>query len=575
VTVTATPNASSVFTGFSGALTGTTTPQLLTVDADKTVTASFAAQFTLSVTPSGPGTVTLSPPGGLYTAGTSVTVTAVPNADSAFTGFSGDLTGTTNPQVVVVNANTSATASFATLFDVDASATGPGTISLSPPGGTYPAGTIVTVTATPNASSVFTGFSGALTGTTTPQQLTVDADKTVSASFAAQFTLSVTPSGPGSVTLEPPGGVYTAGTSVTVTAVPDPDSTFLGWSGDLTGAANPQVVVVNANTSATATFATLFDVAASVTGPGTITLDPPGGTYPAGTIVTVTATPGAGALFDGFSGDLTGTTSPQQLTVDSDKTVAASFTAQHTLAVAASGPGSVTLDPPGGVYIAGTSVTVTAVPDPDSAFLGWSGDLTGATNPIVVVVNADTSATASFATLFDVAASADGPGTIALDPPGGTYPAGTVVTVTATPDVGAGFTGFGGDLTGTTNPQQLTVDADKTVSASFAPASSFTLSVGVTGGGSVALSPPGGTYTAGTVVTLTPTPANVTWRFGSWSGDATGSANPLLLTMDADKSVQAAFVPSGQSATSCGIGPELVALLPPLGWLYRRRRARR
>jgi hypothetical protein len=147
--------------------------------------------------------------------------------------------------------------------------------------------------------------------------------------------------------------------------------------------------------------------------------------------------------------------------------------------------------------------------------------------------------------------------------------------VTATPDAGAAFTGFSGDLTGTTTPQLLTVDADKTVAASFAPASSFTLTVGVTGGGSVALSPPGGTYTAGTVVTLTPTPANVTWRFGSWSGDATGSADPLLLTMDADKSVQASFVPSGQSATSCGIGPELAALIPGLGWLYRRRRARR
>ena len=88
----------------------------------------------------------------------------------------------------------------------------------------------------------------------------------------------------------------------------------------------------------------------------------------------------------------------------------------------------------------------------------------------------------------------------------------------------------------------------------------------------MALSPPGGTYPAGTVVTLTATAANVTWRFGGWSGDATGSDNPLLLTLDADKSVQAAFVPSGQTATSCGIGPELAALLPAVGWLYRRRR---
>jgi hypothetical protein len=518
--------------------------------------------------------VTLDPPGGVYTVGTSVTVTAVPDPDSAFLGFSGDLTGTTNPQLVVVSANTSATATFATLFDVAASVTGPGTIALDPPGGTYPAGTIVTVTATPDPGAAFTGFGGDLTGATSPQLLTVDADKTISASFAAQFTLAVSASGPGSVTLDPPGGVYDEGTSVTVTAVPDPDSAFLGFSGDLTGTINPQVVVVSANTSATATFATLFDVAASATGPGTIALDPPGGTYPAGTVVSVTATPDVGAAFTGFGGDLTGTTTPQQLTVDADKTVSAGFVAQFSLAVIASGPGSVTLDPPGGLYDAGTSVTVTAVPDPDSAFLGFSGDLTGTTSPQIVVMNANTSVTASFATLFDVATSATGPGTIALDPPGGTYPAGTVVTVTATPDAGAGFDGFAGDLTGTTTPQLLAVDGDKTVSASFTPLPSYALALTIRGSGTVAIDPPTGPYLSGTVVSLTATPASG-WRLEGWSGNATGADNPLLLTMDADKAVEASFVRIGSTSPACGIGPELVALLPPLGWFYRRRRARR
>jgi hypothetical protein len=214
------------------------------------------------------------------------------------------------------------------------------------------------------------------------------------------------------------------------------------------------------------------------------------------------------------------------------------------------------------------------VPDPDSAFVGWSGDLTGTTNPQVVVVDANTTATASFATLFDVAASATGPGTITLDPPGSTYPAGTVVTVTATPDAGAAFTGFGGDLIGTTNPQLLTVDGDKTLSASFEALLSHTLTITVSGGGLVLLNPPGGSYPAGTVVELTASPTSVSWLFSEWSGDASGSDNPLLLTMDADKSVQATFASTGVPPPSCGIGPELVALLPPLGWLYRRRTRR-
>jgi hypothetical protein len=65
-----------------------------------------------------------------------------------------------------------------------------------------------------------------------------------------------------------------------------------------------------------------------------------------------------------------------------------------------------------------------------------------------------------------------GPGSVTLDPPGGSYPAGQSVTVTAVPDAGAAFTGFSGALAGTANPQPLLMDGDKSVTASFARAPS-------------------------------------------------------------------------------------------------------
>ena len=37
----------------------------------------------------------------------------------------------------------------------------------------------------------------------------------------------------------------------------------------------------------------------------------------------------------------------------------------------------------------GTEVTLTAVADPHSDFIGWSGDASGGTNPITVTVDAD------------------------------------------------------------------------------------------------------------------------------------------------------------------------------------------
>jgi uncharacterized repeat protein (TIGR02543 family) len=56
----------------------------------------------------------------------------------------------------------------------------------SPPTATLYAGTVVTLTASPAAGYVFTGWSGALSGTKNPSTVTMDADKKVTASFAVR-----------------------------------------------------------------------------------------------------------------------------------------------------------------------------------------------------------------------------------------------------------------------------------------------------------------------------------------------------------------------------------------------------
>jgi hypothetical protein len=64
----------------------------------------------------------------------------------------------------------------------------------------------------------------------------------------------------------------------------------------------------------------------NVVGSGTVTLDPPGGTYDEDTVVTLTATPASGWEFTAWSGDLNSANNPDTITIDSDKTVTVTFT---------------------------------------------------------------------------------------------------------------------------------------------------------------------------------------------------------------------------------------------------------
>jgi acid phosphatase len=91
------------------------------------------------------------------------------------------------------------------------------------------------------------------------------------AAAAAQYTLSVSAAGPGDVWLNPSGGTYASGTVVGLMAAPAPGWSFSGWSGDLSGTANPGSITMNANRSVHAHFrvvsssvrqATLVDVQA-------------------------------------------------------------------------------------------------------------------------------------------------------------------------------------------------------------------------------------------------------------------------------------------------------------------------
>lgn len=74
----------------------------------------------------------------------------------------------------------------------------------------------------------------------------------------------------------------------------------------------------------------------------------------------------------------------------------------------------------------------------------------------------------------------------------------------------------------------------------LAPVPRYVLDVTTRGEGAVTRVPDEPSYAQGVTVTLTAVPSSG-WAFGGWDGDATGSANPLVVTMTRDRTVAAWF----------------------------------
>jgi hypothetical protein len=214
---------------------------------------------------------------------------------------------------------------------------------------------------------------------------------------AGQNTLTANVIGSGSVTRQPNLSSYTCGAQVQVTANANPGWSFNHWTGALTGTANPATVTMNGPKVITAHFMEDVTLTINKVGNGTVTVVPDKAAYKYGEVVTLTATGDTGWAFANWSGDLTGSTNPIQLTMDGNKTVTANFTQdQYTLTVNTVGNGSVTVMPDKAVYTAGEVVTLTATPVGDWQFAGWGGALSGSTNPAQLTMNSSKVVTATF-----------------------------------------------------------------------------------------------------------------------------------------------------------------------------------
>ncbi|PWU16274.1 MAG: hypothetical protein C5B50_13910 [Verrucomicrobia bacterium] len=294
-----------------------------------------------------------------------------------------------------------------------------------------------------------------------------------------------------------------------------------------------------------------WNLQTSVVGSGTVMLNPSSGTYPSNSVVVLTATAAANWAFDHWTGDLSGSQNPASLIMNGPRSVQAVFVqTAYPLTVSTPGGGTVTVNgqiiPPQTFYRIGSTQALFATASNGWSFIQWQGDVTSTNNPLNLTITQTNNVQGIFGTV--VGTNVAGSGSVVLSPPN-PVPYGTNLTATAIPAPGYYFRLWSGALSGTNNPANFIVtSATPTVGALFSPVpgGSCTLNVTVNGKGTVSVSPQQIYYTQGQTVMLTASQTDPAYSFNSWSGDASGTSNPLTLVLNTNKVVVANFgsVPS-------------------------------
>ncbi len=134
-----------------------------------------------------------------------------------------------------------------------------GKISISPQESNYVEGSQVTLTPEPNENWVFKQWEGDATGSTTPLQITMTSNKSITGVFVKRdYPLNIKIEGEGTVEEKivpnPSGREYPHGTTVELTPKPKEGWEFESWSGDLTGNEIPKRITVDKQKNVTVKF---------------------------------------------------------------------------------------------------------------------------------------------------------------------------------------------------------------------------------------------------------------------------------------------------------------------------------
>ena len=316
----------------------------------------------------------------------------------------------------------------------------------------------------------------------------------------------------------------------------------------LSSSGTPQIAEFETYNSSGGT--TQYTVSTSTNGSGTVT---GGGSYSAGSVISLTASPSSGYQFDGWSGDASGTSNPLNVTVNSNLNIIANF-------ISSNSSSSVTLDAAGSNGFCGVDGDVETE---HSGYTGsgYSNTDNASGNSVNFSVNSTTSG--SYSLEIRYAATSSRPANVVVN-------SSTQVSSLNLPSTGAwaswntvntsiNLTSGNNSISlvatsgeGLPNIDRIVVTGPGTLSSASCDGGggpdpeyySLSVSSNPGNGGSVSASPSGSTYLEGTQVTLTANPASG-YNFVGWSGDASGSTSTISVTMNGNKNITALFSNGG------------------------------
>lgn len=342
-----------------------------------------------------------------YDHGTQVAVSAAPDSGWRFDRWTGAISGTANPDTLLIDENKSVTAVFERRdFELSVTTEGEGEVSeevVEEPKDSYPFETHVQLTADPAQGWRFDRWAGDHSGSKNPDTLVVGENRDITAVFQKKtFEVTTEVEGGGEIVRTLISGErreagYTYNSKVRLEAMPDSGYVFVEWKGDASGHEPGQTITVDTTKQLTAVFERTWGLEVVIEGEGNVVRDPDEDRYRDETTVELTAEPNGDAQFERWEGDLSGSLNPESLEMDSQKSVTAVFSSGPYSIEAESQPGgSTSKTPDKDQYEFEDTVTLEAISFVGFDFAKWTGDIEATNESVDIVVDEDVLTTAAF-----------------------------------------------------------------------------------------------------------------------------------------------------------------------------------